>query len=151
MQGAEQRQGSTPPRLADRHSFPFSFLSKTSNIRRALLRAPHPFLLPSRPSAAPKPCPSSHRRVHCHVPTGLCPHFTDREMRPAEVSAPARSQNPAGPTPARMQPFSSVPPRCQGLCAPRWCPPSVSMPADSPPHGQGSPHFSVPGPRATRT
>lgn len=30
MQGAEQRQGSAPLRLVDRHSFPLSFLSKAN-------------------------------------------------------------------------------------------------------------------------
>lgn len=107
---------------------------------------PCPPLLHARPSAAPRWCPSSHRHVHCHIPTGLCPHFTDEGDKAYRAIAPARSQNPlVGPWPAsnpltlRASPFLTGP---HGLHALRWHPASASMPANTIPMGRG-PHSSL--------
>lgn len=56
---------------------------------------------------------------------------------------PARSQGPQEAILARLQPpgpgVCPLPPSPQGLCAPRSCPASTSVPLDSPTNGLGSP------------
>lgn len=66
-----------------------------------------------------------------------------RGTKPAEANVPARSQGPQEVILARLQSpgpgVCPLPPSPHGLCAPRSCPASTSVPLDSPTNGLGSP------------
>lgn len=119
VQRAGQGQGSSSsPIVAGTDTvFPFLFETRVVN-PLCFIQSPQgsQALLLAYPSAAPRPRAFSHQCVHCQVPTGLCPYFTDegnkacRGQHDGHVTEPIRSdpsQNPnpgSGVLPSSTQP-----------------------------------------------